>query len=161
MRTILTVVLLVLSGLCTLPVFGQQPSLVNTVDFNDLPSGVQTVIEFDRYRSEGILLFCDPGQYLYAVERGGPGNPFGRSLAVSGNSSVTIEFVIPGTNISGAVQRSEIQALDQFRLGYQYTYYDINGGGGGLSGNNRDYIMGGWVVFHQWTGRAHLCIYAD
>lgn len=143
----------------------QPPPITSQVDFDETTVGVG--IAKDLYRDQGIILGCSPDHWLYTIERDGPFGPFGRSLAVSpgGNDLyMSIEFVVPGTNIPGVVQATDIYALDASQVGYAYEYLDIHGAATFLGTNRRDYRMGeGWYysngpvahrfVFHVGDGQ--------
>lgn len=141
------------------------PPIVDTIDFEDVSAGMG--IAKNRYLSRGILLGCTPGHWLCAVERDGSAGYFGRSLAVlpAGDGLyISVEFVVPGTRIPGAVQATDIQALDANRVGYAYEYFDVHGLPANSGSNYGDYRMGeGWYysygpvahrfVFHVGTGQ--------
>jgi len=152
------------------PAPAEPPPMVGQVDFEDTPTGVETHIAEDWYRSQGLLLGCTPGHWLHTVER--RDKFYGRSLAVSPggeNLFISVEFVVPGTSRPGAVQATDILALDAARRGYDYEYFDIYGSPANSGHNQGDYRMGeGWsytdgpvahrFVFHLGTGEG---IYLD
>jgi hypothetical protein len=124
----------------------QPPPIASQVDFDETDAGMG--IAKDRYRDQGIILGCTPNHWLYTVERDGESGHFRRSLTVSpgGNDLyISIEFVVPGTNIPGAVQATDIYALDASQVGYAYEYFDVHGLPANSGSNSGDYRMGeGW-----------------
>jgi hypothetical protein len=119
-------------------------------------------VDSHHYRSQGIVLGCTPGHYLYAVERDGPAGAHGRSLAISTGGSeplwISVTFLVPGTRWPGAVQCTDFQALDAQGRGYAWAYFDVRGGAANSGSNVRDYRIGeGWY----YTGGpvAHRFVY--
>jgi hypothetical protein len=137
------IVIVIIVSICVSS-FGQElPPLVGCVDFNDTSVGM--IIDSNRYISQGILLHCSEGQYLYTVERDGPQGTYGRCLTVSGGGYIDVVFVVPGTDIQGIVQRTDIQVLDSDRHGYNYYYYDKYDCYANYGSNYGDYNIGdGW-----------------
>lgn len=118
------------------------PPLVGYVSFDDAPAG--TGIAKDRYRSQGIYLDCSPGHWLMLVETAGSG----RSLAISPGGSglyIGVQFVVPGSNVPGAVQRTDFFAVDSGSGGYRYDYFDMYGNSANWGTNHGNYHIGdGW-----------------
>lgn len=105
---------------------------------------IGTVIEFDRYKSLGVLLSTSPGQTIQTVASFGLNSGFGPSLAASGNGLIIIEFVIPDTMTLGGVNSNALMVLDNYPGGSMYTVttFDYIGQEMMQLGNNHNYLVG-------------------
>jgi hypothetical protein len=148
MRRILRHIVLCVCAMAQWSVCAAQgaPPIVDSIQFDDTSAGMGVAKE--RYLARGILLGCTPGHWICAVQRGGSAGDYGRSLAVSPGGEdlyISVEFVVPGTHIPGAVQATDITALDAGRIGYAYEYFDVHGGPANSGSNHGDYRIGeGW-----------------
>jgi hypothetical protein len=104
----------------------------STIGFGLLPNG--TRIGSTDYQSLGLLLFTDPGQYLYSS---------GSDLVASGNGHISLEFVQPGTLIPGGVNTFSILTVDNMPgTTYTFTGYDANNQEMFQFGNWHNYSIG-------------------